>query len=136
MVDQMISRGWMTKIWLMTTVCLFLLALPVSAQDVAQQSKTKTETSEVEYVFISKGYRYEPVSPEENSDVGLFLCGTRCNALSVDYLNITSPGGWRMMRVTKDKEITVDLTKMSIKGKCICVADEYVVKVNDFYMSK
>ncbi len=129
----------MNRFFMTALILLFILTLPACAQTVQDsagaQEAAKTKP-EVEYVYVSKGYRYDPVDATEDADAGLFLCGTRCNALSVDYLNITTPGGWRMLRVAKDHEVSIDLKKMGIKGNCICIADQYVVKVNDLYMSK
>ena len=129
----------MLRFFMTALILLVTLALPACAQT-AQESvgiqPADKAKAEVEYVFVSKGYRYEPADAAEDADVGLFLCGTRCNALSVDYLNITTPGGWRMLRVAKDHEVPIDLQKMGIKGNCICIADQYVVKVNNIYMSK
>ena len=129
----------MFRLFMTTLILLFFLALPAcaqTAQDSAGTQPAGKPEAEVEYVYVSKDYRYTPADATEDADVGLFLCGTRCNALSVDYLNITTPGGWRMLRVAKDHEVLIDLTKMGINGNCICIADQYVVKVNNIYMSK
>ncbi|MCP3177502.1 hypothetical protein MJO47_10355 [Desulfuromonas sp. KJ2020] len=101
-----------------------------------ESAKTiKTEAGE-ELVFVTKGYRYEPADTTEDEDLGHFLCGIRCNALSVDYLNITSPGGWRMLPVAQDTEVVIPLDKMGVYGTCTCEGDEFLVKINNIYMSK
>jgi len=89
-----------------------------------------------EKVYIALEYRYDPGEGGEDSDIGQSLCGTRCNALSVDYLNYTSPGGWRMIKVADRRELTIDPGNPFLTGKCICVVDEYLIKVNELYMSK
>jgi len=98
--------------------------------------QSQEQTIAEEHVFLTRGYRYETTETGEDADLGLFLCGIRCNAMSTDYLNITTPGGWRMIRVGKDKEKTVSLENMGLKGSCICVGDDYLVKINNIYMSK
>ncbi|MBU0480058.1 MAG: hypothetical protein KKG47_03035 [Proteobacteria bacterium] len=109
-----------------------LLSLLISAEATADAPAGQDET---EKVFIVSGYRYEPGGDVKQTDVGQSLCGTRCNALSVDYLNYTEPGGWRMIKVADKRELTVDLNNPFLAGECICVADEYIVKVNELYLS-
>lgn len=86
--------------------------------------------AEGERVFIVKDYRF---LPGKNGDeaAGLSLCGTRCNALSVDYLNYTEPGGWRLIKVADDRELIVDLNNPFMDGRCLCLADEYEVRVDE-----
>jgi hypothetical protein len=84
-----------------------------------------------ERVYIVKSYRYDPGSSAGNPETGQSLCGTRCNALSADYLNFTEPGGWRVIKVASDRELTVDLNNPFMSGRCICIADEYLVKIDD-----
>lgn len=84
-------------------------------------------------VYIVSEYRYVPGPSGGNADVGQSLCGTRCNALSVDYLNYMTPGGWRLIKISGNQQLLVDLNNPYLDGKCICVADEYMVKVNDLY---
>jgi len=125
---------------LLLTILLVLLALPAFGAEGQAQEPQMKETAPggraEEHVFLTKGYRYDPAGPNEDKDLGLFLCGTRCNALSVDYLNITSPGGWRMIRVAKDREKVISLKNMGLDGSCVCTGDDYLVKINDIYMSK
>jgi hypothetical protein len=89
-----------------------------------------------ERIFLVNEYRYEPGTAGDNADTGQALCGTRCNALSVDYRNYLGPPGWRIIRIAKNKEVTVDLNNPYLDGSCICVADEYIVRVNKLYMTK
>jgi len=64
------------------------------------------------------------------------MCGTRCNAISVDYLNYTMPGGWRMLLVAGNRELTIDLDNPFMGGTCVCIADEYLIVTNEIYMTK
>lgn len=89
-----------------------------------------------EHVFVLKEYRYVADQGGEDDLTGLMLCKNRCHALSVDYLNYTTPGGWYLQRVAVAKQVAVNLDNPFLQGKCICVADEFVVKVNDLYMVK
>ena len=107
--------------------------LPLSA---ATAEDTPAAQDEMVTVFIVSEYRYEPGETGGDPDIGQSLCGTRCNALSVDYLNYVMPGGWRMIKISGNQEIVVDLNNPFMGGKCICIADEYRVKVHDLYMSK
>lgn len=86
-----------------------------------------------EKVYVVNDYRYLPANDSDDRDVGLSLCGTRCNALTTDYLNITEVGGWQLMKGEANKELTVELNSPFIKGQCICIADEYLVKIDDRY---
>ncbi|RJQ67141.1 MAG: hypothetical protein C4519_24565 [Desulfobacteraceae bacterium] len=121
----------------MKKTSLFLLLvpflLPLSA---AAAEDTPAAQEEMVTVFIVSEYRYEPGETGGDPDIGQSLCGTRCNALSVDYLNYVMPGGWRMIKISGNQEIVVDLNNPFMGGKCICVVDEYRVKVHDLYMSK
>jgi len=88
-------------------------------------------------VIIVKDYRYEPGEHvPANPEAGQSLCGTRCNALSADYLNYTEPGGWRLIKVVSDRELTVELNNPFMSGHCICIADEYEVKIDDLNRKK
>ena len=107
------------------TVCL---TLPAVAEDQAPEPE--------EHVLVLKEYRYVAVPGGGDELTGFMLCKNRCHALSVDYLNYTTPGGWYLQRVADNKEVTVDLDNPFMKGQCVCVADEFVVKVNDLYMVK
>lgn len=87
---------------------------------------------EGERVFIVKDYRYQPAEGSgADLQVGRDFCGTRCNALSFNYLNVIEPGGWRMIKITDHSEITVDLGNPFLDGACVCIGDEYVVKIDD-----
>lgn len=125
---------------MLLTILLLLLAGTAFAVEPQPQQADQQEQATAghgeEHVFLTKGYRYEPAGPNEDKDLGLFLCGTRCNALSIDYLNITSPGGWRMIRAAKDQEKVISLEAMGLEGTCTCTGDDYLVKINDLYMSK
>ena len=104
--------------------------------DPSQQTGESGTASQEEFVYIVNEYRYEPAGSMADSDTGQSLCGTRCNALSVDYKNYLQPRGWRLKRVAKDQELNVDLNNPFITGRCVCVADKYLIKVHDLYMSK
>jgi len=86
-----------------------------------------------EKVYVVNDYRYVPANETDDRDIGLSLCGTRCNALTTDYLNITDVGGWQLMKGAVNTEVTVELNNPFIKGQCICIADEYLVKIDDRY---
>lgn len=78
--------------------------------------------------FIVSDYRYEP--PEGSSanlDIGLSLCGTRCNALSGDFASYLKPGGWRMVKTSGNIEVRVELNNPFLAGQCVCVGDEYKI---------
>lgn len=91
------------------------------------------EQKQSEKVYIVNDYRYLPANDTDDRDTGLSLCGTQCNALTTDYLNITEVGGWQLMKGAVNKEVTVELNNPFIKGQCICIADEYLVKIDDRY---
>jgi len=84
-----------------------------------------------EKVYVVNDYRYVPANETDDRETGLSLCGTRCNALSTDYLNITEVGGWLLMKGEANRELTVELNSPFIKGQCICIVDEYLVKKDD-----
>ena len=116
---------------------LFLLSPAWAGEKEATAANTGApEGKQHENIFLVNAYRYEPGDSGGNVDIGQSLCGTRCNALSADYENYLRPPGWRIIRIAKDKEVTVDLDNPFIGGHCICIADEYIVKVNELYMSK
>ena len=83
-----------------------------------------------ERIFIVKDYRYLPGKTGDATN-GQSLCGTRCNALSTDYLNYTEPGGWRLIKVADDREVLLDLNNPFMDGQCVCVADEYEVRLDE-----
>lgn len=78
--------------------------------------------------FMVSDYRYEPVAGATvNADIGLSLCGTRCNALSGDFASYIKPGGWKMVKTASSIEKRVDLNNPFMAGKCVCIGDEYKV---------
>lgn len=101
---------------------LWLLTLPLAAL---------AGNPAAEHVYIVKDYRYLPGPPAGDSETGQSLCGSRCNALSFDYLNTSEPGGWRIIKVADDRELTVELNNPFMGGKCVCIADEYRVQRDD-----
>jgi len=79
-----------------------------------------------EKAFMVREYRYEPPEGEEgNRDIGQSLCGTRCNALSDIFGSYLKPRNWRLVKIAGDVEQSVELDNPFLKGKCICVGDEY-----------
>lgn len=88
-----------------------------------------------EQVFVVKDYRYQPASKADDADLGQSLCGTRCNALSIDYQNYMMPGGWRMVLVAAQREVPVSLDNPFMGGTCICVVEEYCVFPEDRFRS-
>lgn len=82
-----------------------------------------------ERIYVVTDYRYVSGAHGESAESGISLCGTRCNAISTNYLNIIEPGGWRLIRVAAGRELNVELKNPFMTGSCICVADEYAVKV-------
>jgi len=101
-----------------------LLALPVLAQ---------ADNTEVQ-LYLVNDYRYEQGTATDDQVLGQSLCGTRCNALATDYLNIVEPGGWRLIKVADNREMVVPLQNPFMGGRCICVVDEYLVKFD--YLNK
>ena len=84
--------------------------------------------AEPERVFLTYGYRYQPATepPDEaTADIGLALCGTRCNALSGIYESYLMSPGWRMVQVEGVNERVVDLDNPFLDGKCVCTGEEY-----------
>jgi hypothetical protein len=79
-----------------------------------------------EKTFIVREYRYEPtIASETDQDIGLSLCGTRCNALSGGFGSYIKPRGWRLIKSEGNVERTVALDNPYLKGNCVCVGDEY-----------
>lgn len=108
---------------LLAPLLLLTLALPPCVH---------CQEHEGEQVFIVKDYRYQPAEGSQaDPQMGQDLCGTRCNALSFDYLNVIEPGGWRMIKVADHSEITVGLDNPFLGGACVCIGDEYIVKIDD-----
>jgi len=81
-------------------------------------------------LYIVTDYRYLPGKDKGDPVMGQSLCGTRCNALSTNYLNIVEPGGWRLIKIADGRVLTVPLNNPFMGGDCVCVVDEYVVKVD------
>lgn len=98
-----------------------MLTFPAFAEDV--------KDPEGEIAYVINDYRYVSAETGGDPDSGHALCGTRCNALSIDYLNYMMVGGWELRRVAINREITIPLDNPFLKGNCICTADEYLVKV-------
>jgi hypothetical protein len=109
---------------------LMVLSLPLSA--VAGELQLGAKNAE-ETIYIVNEYRYVPAGPTDDTEVGLSLCGTRCNALSTNYLNITEPGGWLMMKGASNKELIVEIKSPFIGGHCVCLVDEYRVTRDERY---
>jgi hypothetical protein len=120
----MIRKGTAPMRYLFPLLLFIFATLPLAA---AGQEPPVPE----EHFFIVKNYRYAPGAGQTNAEAGQSLCGVRCNALSLDYLNITEPGGWRLIRVAMDRELTVPLKNPFLGGDCICIADEYVLKLDE-----
>ncbi|GAB4489411.1 MAG: hypothetical protein OHK006_21030 [Thermodesulfovibrionales bacterium] len=81
-------------------------------------------------MFVTKDYRFLAGDDDADPDIGHALCGTRCNALSTDFLNILEPGGWRLVRTGEAKNLNVELNNPFMQGRCICTGTEYrVVKI-------
>lgn len=81
-------------------------------------------------LYIVTDYRYLPGKAKSDPVMGQSLCGTRCNALSTNYLNIVEPGGWRLIKISDGRALTVPLNNPFMDGDCICVVDEYTVMVD------
>lgn len=78
--------------------------------------------------FMVNDYRYEPPAGVTGTpDIGLSLCGTRCNALSADFASYLKPGGWRLIKVASAVEVRVELNNPFLAGQCVCTGDEYQV---------
>lgn len=105
---------------LLFVVCI--LPLSAGAQD---------DPALADRIYIVTDYRYVAEGQKEASDIGQSLCGTRCNTLSADYLNYLEPGGWRLIKVTSNKELNIDLSNPFKTGKCICTADEYIAIIDN-----
>ncbi len=112
---------------------LWVVAALLLAAGVQAGEETKLEG---EHVFIVNDARYEPGDSGGDPDTGHALCGTRCNALSVDYRNFIDPGGWRFVKIADNRDLNLDLDNPFLEGQCVCTVDEYVVLVNDFNKPK
>lgn len=110
----------------MIGLLIILISLSLSLSAFAGELKLGGKDAE-ESIYIVSEYQYVPSNLTDDTEVGLSLCGTRCNALSTDYLNITEPGGWLMMKGARNKELIVEINSPFIGGHCVCLADEYLV---------
>ena len=108
-------------IWLLLAS---LLPMSVFAQD--------AESPEEHRSWKVNDYRYVPGSDQDDPVTGLSLCGTRCNAMNADYLSVLSAGGYRIIRIAENRELTVPLDNPFIGGHCVCIADEFLVKLNEY----
>lgn len=109
------------KNWL-ALVALAAGMLPGPA--VAQEGGSESQKGEVAYMV--REYRYEPPAGESgNLEIGQSLCGTRCNALSARFESYIKPRGWRLIKTAGDVELAVELDNPFLKGRCLCLGDEY-----------
>ncbi|MBU0966479.1 MAG: hypothetical protein KKA54_08860 [Proteobacteria bacterium] len=109
----------MKKLHLLLLIAFLSLPLAALAED------------DGEKIFIVQQYSYDPGESDGNREIGLSLCGTRCNALSGNFASYLKPGGWRLIRSASNQEVALELDYPFIKGRCICVGDEYRVKWYD-----
>jgi len=84
-----------------------------------------------EKFYIVNDYRYQSETDTQNAVIGQSVCGSRCNALTSNYLNYTVPGGWRVIKTASNLELKIQLDQPRIGGECICIADEYLVIVDE-----
>lgn len=110
---------------------ILLILLPASLALAQEQAVISGD-----HAYIVHDYQYEPGDSGGDQLNGLGLCGTRCNALSIDYRNIIDPGGWRFIKVATNREIKLDLENPFMGGQCVCTVDEYVITINDFNQRK
>lgn len=108
------------------SACLFLSCLPSPAAAAPEGGTPLQE----ETIMLVNDYRFVP-SGDGEQETGQLLCGIRCNALATDYVNLTEPGGWRILKISSGREITVPLGNPFMKGECVCVVDEYRVQVDN-----
>lgn len=109
-----------SRLWWLGLICSLLLV--TSAMAAATGDK----------VYLVKDYRYQPGDSQGDPEIGQSLCGTRCNALSSDYLNFIEPGGWRMVRTASNQEVVLELKNPFMQGECVCLADEYLVQRDEY----
>lgn len=106
------------RVWM---VFAAVLSLPVAV------AAANTEVR----LYIVTDYRYVPEKGKRSDPIlGQSLCGTRCNAIATDYLNVVEPGGWRLIKVAANRELTVPLNNPFVGGQCVCITDEFVVRVD------
>lgn len=116
---SVVSFSLITHYALLITVFIAFALAAVSAAHAA------------ETIYLINDYRYASASAADDRDIGHSLCGTRCNALATNFSNIMEPGGWSLVRVSSNKEITVELNSPFLGGQCICLVDEYSVKITN-----
>ncbi len=109
------------------SLAALLFACTLAACTLASSSAAQTP----ETIYIVNDYRYVPANATDDQEIGLSLCGTRCNALSTDFRNIMEPMGYQMIKGAANQELTVQLNSPFIKGHCICIADEFIVKIDN-----
>lgn len=114
-----------------TVLSLFTLLLLLPGHAAGQDSADLSWPGE-QQAWVVKDYRYVPGSAEDDANTGLSLCSTRCNAMTLDYRTVIDPGGYRLIRIAENRELKVDLNNPYIGGYCICVADEYQVRLDEF----
>jgi len=97
---------------------VLLLALPAAAVEMG-------------HVFFASGYRYAPAAQEVDpakAEIGMALCGTRCNALSGDYWSYMETMTWRLTKVEGVTERVVELNNPFLNGRCVCTGEEFRVE--------
>lgn len=82
-------------------------------------------TAAGEMIYFVSAYRYVPATEKDDREIGHALCGTRCNALSTDVNNITEPVGLKLIQISKDSELIVDLNNPFMTGHCVCIVDAF-----------
>lgn len=114
--------------WQSLFVMLLLLAMAMAGTPQAYSAEQDVD----KVAFMVTDYRYEPAEGATvNPDIGLSLCGTRCNALSEDFASYIKPGGWKMVKIADKIEKRVELNNPFLAGKCVCVGDEYKINWYD-----
>ena len=86
---------------------------------------------EVEPIFVADGYRYvsgSTAADQTKADLGLALCGTRCNALSGNYDSFLETMNYRLTKVADVTERVVELNNPFLDGRCVCTGTEYRVE--------
>jgi len=110
--------GALTTVGAAALLGTLLLALPAAA-------------AEEERLFFADGYRYEPVGAavdQATADIGLALCGTRCNALSANHDAYLMTMNWRLTKVAGVTERVVPLDNPFLDGRCVCTGEEFRVE--------
>lgn len=112
-----------------STLSIWLLLITSLA--CAQDTTLKTEAGE-QKVWVINDYRYETNSDQDDPAIGHSICSNTCNAMSFDFRNVLMPGGWRYIRFKQDQELVIAHNNPFIGGHCICTADEYLIKIDDY----